>query len=71
MSTATYQPDDTPASKGYSFCTIAGNPPLWGCSLCDWTFTVEQCNRHSKVLFLEQARAAHNEHLCSQIPAAN
>ena len=50
---------------GYSFCTVYGNPPVWGCALCEWTFTKAQCEPLSNVSSLEQARAAHLKHSCA------
>ena len=70
MSTATYD-QDTLMPNSFSFCTVAGNPPVWGCSLCDWKFTVEQCDRLSEVPLLEQGKVAHREHICSPTLAPN
>jgi hypothetical protein len=60
MSTET----DNNGMNAYSFCTVSGNPPVWGCSLCDWRFTNPQCDPLSIVPSLEQARAAHIKHVC-------
>jgi hypothetical protein len=56
--------DDTPMPSTYSFCTVSGNPPVWGCSLCSWRFTKAQCEPLSGVPSLEQARNAHLKHSC-------
>jgi hypothetical protein len=63
-------PYDTgkPMSNAHSFCTIAGNPPVWGCTLCDWRFTNEQCDHLSSVPSPGQAKSAHMKHACPADP---
>ena len=47
--------------------SISGNPPAWGCSLCDWRFAKEQSDHLSALAPLEQARTAHRDHCCPGI----
>lgn len=68
MSRTAYD-DPTLMPNSYSFCTASGNPPVWGCSLCDWRFTIAQCEP-SSVSSLEQARMAHIAHSCPKVKAA-
>ncbi len=52
MSTAPYY-NGTPMPNTYSFCVVSGNPPVWGWALCDWRFTIAQCDPVSPVSSLE------------------
>ena len=64
MSEAPYD-DENPMPNAHSFCTLAGNPPVWGCTLCDWTFAITECNPSSNISSLDQAKIAHNKHSCT------
>jgi hypothetical protein len=58
---------DNHGMNAHSFCTVSGNPPVWGCTLCGWRLVSTQCDPQSSVPPLEQARFAHVQHDCAGI----
>jgi hypothetical protein len=54
------------APNAFSFCTVAGNPPIWGCNLCKWMFANDNGNPTSDQTLYEQARIAHGKHECPE-----
>jgi hypothetical protein len=67
MSQVPYDPDQ-PMTNAHSFCPVSGNPPVWGCSRCDWRFAITECDLSSEVPSREQARIAHTKHSCPADP---
>jgi hypothetical protein len=68
MSTAAYDHD---MPNAYTFCAVSGNPPVWGCSLCDWRFPKKQFDTLPDLPSLERAKAAHKDHICPTVAATN
>ncbi len=60
--------DDELMPNAHSFCTVAGNPPVWGCALCDWSFSITECDLLSDISSVDQAKIAHNKHSCPADP---